>query len=696
MGSRTLRDAWGIPHLRAGSLEELAHAQGGNAAVDRTWQLELGRWRAEGASAARLGPSGLEWDQLARRTRLPDTARRCFDAMDDVDRDWFAAYADGVNSALPQAVLRSSEHRQLGIAAPDGSWEPWHPVGVFLVQHALFGSFPHKLWRRHAALALGEAAWLTGEDPALTGSNAWALTGSRTASGAPLLAGDPHRVIELPGVYQQVHLGCPGVDVVGLAFPGVPGVAHYGHTGGVAWGVTNAMADQQDLFREVLRRRGPEVTARGPDGWAPVVRVVETVEIRGGAPVEVEVLETERGPVVVRDLATTADGDEECLSLRTPARVDGVLGLGALRRLLLARSVDDVQAALAGWVDPVNSVVAADTAGTVRRFTAGRVPSRRTPGPVPPDAWDPQAAWDGDEALPWSDVIDVHVAANDRRTGDNDGLATVFAAPHRARRIRAVLGDRTGLTVDDMAALHTDTSPGGWPVLRDLLARTDTDADGAVAALRDRLLGWDARMDADSHDAAVFASWRGALVAHLVRQPVLAALHDPTGYPQLFSLWTNVAERVGGALDRIAAGDGPPGLDVRAASAAALVSVASSPPAEPWGATHVLHPAHPLEWVEGMRVPVLPRIPLSGDTECVLATTSAPGVGDACWRGPVARWVWDLADRRRSRWVVPFGASGHDGHPHLADQLPLWAAGDLVPVVTDRDLLTAADVWASR
>ena len=116
----------------------------------------------------------------------------------------------------------------------------------------------------------------------LSGSNAWAVHGSLRA-GAPLVAGDPHRLLELPGVYQQVRLACPEFDAVGFAFPGVPGLPHFGHAGHAAWGITNAMADYQDLFAEELRRTASGIEARGPPGWEPA-RPGETVLVRGAEP----------------------------------------------------------------------------------------------------------------------------------------------------------------------------------------------------------------------------------------------------------------------------------------------------------------------------------------------------------------------------------------------------------------------------
>src|SRR5262249_33959760 len=184
-----------------------------------------------------------------------------------------------------------------------GPWEPWDCNAVFLVRHVVFANWQKKLWRARVAWTLGPetAAVLERDDrpvpvvvppgavaspyaldpadlePVLEalnavasadpgafsgatpfgaaadedgGSNAWAVDGTRTASGRPILAGDPHRAVECPGVYVQNHLACPEFDVVGLAFAGVPGFPHFGHSAHVAWAVTNAYADYQDLYVE--------------------------------------------------------------------------------------------------------------------------------------------------------------------------------------------------------------------------------------------------------------------------------------------------------------------------------------------------------------------------------------------------------------------------------------------------------------
>lgn len=389
MPPEIFRDAWGIPHLRANSPGELSFLQGYNAAADRSWQIEMERWRSEGRTAEHLGPDGLDWDRFARRVRLDDTARRCFESLDADTRRWCTAYVDGVNHALEHGRRDAHEFRATETAP--AVWEPWTPLGVFLVHHILFGTFPNKLWREHVAATLGDDAvnLFSIEAPVWAGSNAWAAAGSLTASGSPLIAGDPHRLMELPGVYQQVRLACPEFDVVGLAFPGVPGIPHFGHTGSVVWAVTNAMADYQDLFREQLRDDDCVLSALGPDGWEPVyAHHEEGILVRGSAAETVEVIETARGPVI------SGGPDGGALSLRTPARAGGSLGFEALLPLLRSRSAADVETAVDAWVEPVNCVLVADSSGDVRQLVAGKVPVRSRQNRVRPvPGWSADHQW---------------------------------------------------------------------------------------------------------------------------------------------------------------------------------------------------------------------------------------------------------------------------------------------------------------
>ena len=671
MSGRVFRDAWGIPHLRGDDERELAFLQGRTTATDRAWQLEFERHRAQGATAAFLGAEALGWDVFARRARLADTARRCRDNLDADTAAWVDAYVEGVNAGLAAGAARAPEFAATGLTP--GRWESWTPLAVWLAHHILFAGFPAKLWREEVARRLGvEAIDLFAADgPAGSGSNGWLIPGHRSATGAALIAGDPHRYIENPGVYQQVRLACPAYDVVGLAVPGVPGIAHFGHAGPVAWAITNAMADYQDLFREQLRRDGATVRAHGPRGWEPATAHRETVEVAGGEPVEIEVIETARGPVIIG-----GPDEEPAISLRYPPRVRADLGFAALPMLLRARSTADVDRAFDHWAEPVNVVLAADVAGGLLHRVAGAVPLRHEENRrrVVPAA-DPGHQWRGWHApMPRAAVEDVTVMANER--GLAAGLGVEFAPPYRADRIRELLAGERTWSADRMAQIHTDTLLGAATPVLALLAGLDA-LSPAAARLRDRLLSWDRRMAAASHEAAAFAAVRSALVRRLAAAPSLAVLAEPMPYPAVFAPWLDLTGRVAFALGTLLGAE-LPGVDCAALAREALEGVAAAGPTGTWGDRHRLAPWQALPDPDGQNWPGL-----AGDHDCVLATSSVPGITDHCARGPAARYVWDLADRSRSRWIVPLGADGVPGAPHARDQLPLWSSGELIPVTTD-------------
>ncbi|WSC66410.1 GNAT family N-acetyltransferase [Streptomyces anulatus] len=748
------RDDWGIPHLRAADALALARAQGYVTALDRAWQLETERHRLLGTSASCLGAEAVDWDRFVRRARLADTARRCFGRLAPETAAWVGAYVDGVNDGLAEGASRAPEFAAVGRAP--GRWEPWTPLGVWLSTHILFAGFPTKLWREEVAHRLGEdrMTLFATDGPGTAGSNGWLLSGERTASGAPILAGDPHRFIEAPGVYQQIRLACPEFDVVGLAVPGIPGIAHFGHTGGVAWAITNAMADYQDLYREQLRRT-PDggVEALGPDGWYRAHAHTETIEVAGADPETVEVIETDRGPVIIGgpdgasggapgggldgpsgggsggdqggglaggsgagpggspggDQGRDRGGDQgggpdpdasaegpRAISLRHPPRVTGALGFDVLPALLRARTVDDLDTALDRWVEPVNVVLAADTAGGALHRVAGHVPVRPDVNRlrvVP--AEDPAYAWREGEAAPLPRTAaagpgGIAVMANER--GLATPLGVEFAPPHRARRIRELLGARTDWSSAAMAAVHTDTLLASSRPLLSLLAWAPG-LGPAAERLRDRLLRWDRHMDADSTDATLYARLRTDVVHRLAGHPALKGVtgaDDPwrsAAYPALFRPWLAAVPRIGYALESLLTVGPLPYEDrlaVVAASAEAVAAAAEETPPGPWGELHRLSPWQALPDL----VPDEEARPgLAGDHDCVLSTSGVPGVTDLFARGPAARYVWDLARREDSRWIVPFGASGVPGSAHHRDQTPLWARGALVPVVTDWDLL---------
>ncbi len=329
-----IRDQIGVPHCYAATEHDAFFAQGWVHATDRLWQMEYDRRRALGRWAEVIGSAGVASDLFYRRIDLASSARRDWAALAPRTKAMLEAYSAGASAGMKaKAGRRLPRDLQLAGVVPE-TWEPWHSLLVFKVRHVLMGSARQKLWRAVAVDVLGAdaAKWmLSGRDHLAcvppgaacedllsvaladeAGSNNWALSGSRTASGLPLLAGDPHRVLELPNVYVQGHLSCPAWDVLGIGMAGVAGFPHFGHNQQVAWCITHGMIDDQDLYRYPF-----------PPGGA---RRTETVQVRNSDPVEVEVVTTPRGPLLAPDLAlcwtATAETDTSYRRRAVHARRD--------------------------------------------------------------------------------------------------------------------------------------------------------------------------------------------------------------------------------------------------------------------------------------------------------------------------------------------------------------------------------------
>ncbi|MGJ0120146.1 penicillin acylase family protein [Williamsia sp. MIQD14] len=740
-GVEIRRDAWGVPHIRAHSARGALYGQGRACGLDRAWQIEFLRLRSEGRTAEVFGADAVGWDEFARRAGIDRAARRILARSSVRTRDLFAAYVDGVNSTLGTAralELTELDHRP----AP---WSPWTPIAVFITHNILFGRFLTKLWRVHACTHLGPdalrlfdfegpddpdpddpfdpplpdtafldtvlaefaAAGTTGAEPpgptplsdAISGSNAWGVAAAHSSSGSPQIAGDPHRFLELPGIYLQTHLASPEFDVVGLAFAGVPGMPHFSHAGPVAWGITNAMGDHQDVYIERLSRRDGSVTAQGPHGDTEVATRTESITVRDAEPVTVEIIDTTHGSVIVGGPDAPI-----ALSLRTPILHDETTTADPFIDLLFAASITDVERALGDWVEPVNRVVIGDTSGRLVAHLVGAMPERTPENywlPVP--GWTDRHRWTGMRATSvhepgTAEVASFSIIANQRMTSAPlQPVTTECVRADRADRIATLLRAKSQHSVADSERIHRDD------VLdeRDVVVRLLADVDGLDRRGR-RLVahldGWDRSMAVDSTQAYVFAEIRAHLVRGLIRSPALQPLATRHVFPAVFDPWFVSLPRVSAALESVVTHAGGLGADVTAILREAIDAVATGldhlDDIPTWGDVHVLTPIHGFDLVGATAAhPALsarlrphPHA-LGGDAETVFANGSAIGFSHACSVGSAARFVWDLADRSASRWVVPLGASGDPRDRAYQNQSSRWARGDLLPVVDSWDRL---------
>ncbi|MGI8915487.1 MAG: penicillin acylase family protein [Chloroflexota bacterium] len=739
LASLTLRrDHYGIAHLRAANEHDAWFGQGFASAQDRLWQMEYDRRRAVGRWAEVAGPDSVAGDVLARRLQLERSARADVAAMSAATRAMFEAYAAGVNAFLHSGQPLPVEYRITGLTPEP--WEPWHSAVSFKIRHVLMGPWQQKLARGVLLARVGVETYakLEGRPPAGSpvilppgsavapllelaveeivaaarqlgflaeveaGSNSWAVHGSRTTSGSPVLCNDSHRALDVPNVYWQIHVTCPALDVIGATFPGVPGFPHFGHNGRVGWNITHAMADNQDLYVEQF-----DVDNSGhyrtPEGRATAEQRRETITVRGGEPVTVELWRTGHGPIVHGDPRRGP-----ALALRYTGTEEPNRGFEVLRPMLTARTVAELLEVQRGWVDPGNNLVCADSDGNIAYQTRGRVPVRQGEAHrhVPVPGWTGEHEWDGDvpfERLPRAiNPPEGFIATANQRiiAADAPYLGAFYATPFRAQRIVNLLtaGDR--LTPEQVMALQGDTTSlaaQAWSRLFHRLGPFGGDAEQAR-----RLLGvWDGNLLPADPAALLYACFRRAvarrLFAPLVGREVWTWLAGGTSP----ATGTIVGQWLGNLVWRLDEDGTPPdGSDwatVLPGPLAEAWAAAGSPDAagRRWDAVHATNAQHPLVALFPEQAAALnpPRVPMGGDADTIQAAGYpwSPGTPFDVTGLSVYRQVIDLSDIATSTFVIPGGASGLPGTPHFADQLEPWRAHRRVPMwYREEDVAAAA------
>jgi penicillin amidase len=688
-------------------------------AQDRLWQMEVLLRRGIGRYAEWVGKSAVPADALARRVDTAGASIRDFAMLGRESREMLEAYARGVNAfiagrkwPLEYAILKTEPIR----------WEPWHAIAVMRQIGFLMGSVWWKLWRAAALPIVGPEAVSklrfddAGDDlrcippgeagqrylaalgdlqPAVEallgaqqvmevggGSNNWALSPQRTTTGRPLLAGDPHRVLEMPNMYYQTHLACDDFDVIGLTVPGVPGFPHYGHSKHVAWCVTHAFMDIHDLFVEQLDDKRTRYRTKA--GWEPTVRRTETIKVRGEADSEIEVVETGHGPIIVDD------GKGPALALRSVQFAVIDRSFDCMLPMLRATSVDALYDATREWGLIDHNLVAGDIVGHIGNRVRAKVPLRpRANGWLPVPGWSGEHEWNG--MIPFDQMphcIDPEggliVTANNRVTeNDPHYLSTDSMPPHRARRIWQRLQAAPKHGTEEMAAIHRDRVS---LVAREFIERlSPLKLNGAAAALQATITAWNGEMNADSAAAAAYAAVRAALTKLVFRCSGLAASanYQATVPPGVFGesqLWWTLPQLL--RTDDVALLGGR-NWDELLREAIETVAAETTQPA--WGSVHTPVLRHPLSSIFPEHSALLdkPCGEIGGDNDTVFATGYVARVGMRATYASLCRYVVDVGGWDNCSWIVFHGASGHTGSPWYDNQNARWAAGELVPMLYD-------------
>ena len=742
-------EAHGIPHVLAADEHDLFFAQGYLHAQERLWQMDKARRFLTGRIAEVFGDFAVPWRELASRFRGRGSAdfdyfmrltgiRECalasLQLLPDDDRLRLQAYSDGVNRYIERCGKKLPWEFRLLRYHP----EPWRPEDsltvskgfAFLVSPALFTRLnmisiaarldhqPEKLRAlfpsypedgptiTRAVKDAAQGIWrfvngtLTGSDwhPAGQGSNGWVIAPQRSATGSAILCNDPHLRMTLPPIWYLMHLraqssatAAEGYEAWGASVPGCPCI-HIGHNRWIAWGITAAVCDDVDLYREKIHRLEPDWYFSGHE-WRLMARRDEVIRIRGGGAVRRTVRLTRHGPVL-----SDFDGDNrsgEILSFRWAAH-EPAQDFHGLYGVNQARDWSQFLESLSHHAAPALNFVYADRQGNIGYSLAGKIPNRtRTPSLLPLAGWEESNDWQG--FIPFDELPRIYnppggaIATANNKIVDAfypHYLSGFFEPPHRVRRIQELLAAKQTHSLTDLARIQLDSvsrhAQETIEVLRADLSSIRGNHSRAAEAV-DRLLSWDGRCEARSVEAAIF---------HVFHHRLMANLLIPALGEELFLAYVEILNQCLVPVDQILRNPDSPWFASRTRCELVAVSLreamvelerelGANTKQWHWGRIHTLSLTHSLGRLAFLR-PALSVGPFASSGDGTTINMGFYRHSDPYRHtvGPSLRFIIDLGNLNNSSFIIPTGQSGHLFSPHDRDQTNLWLNGGLLSMST--------------
>ena len=706
--TRIARNRWGVPHILAENDEDLFFGFGYAMAQDRLFQMDYLRRKSHGRLAEVLGQDGVHLDTVARTIGINRIAASEWRAIPAETRTLLQSFSDGVNTQIEL----SGANLPVEFALLDYEPEEWLPVDCLAIaaefRYYLTVRFPVIVGPELARRALGDdtlfQAFLTGEadeESILTagaypaaesgvspvgasvgdpqegqGSNNWVVGGDRTRSGLPMVASDPHIAFAAVSCWYEVQLTGGSFDVAGMAYAGMPAVM-FGRNRHVAWGITNNICSQRDLYEERTDHLEPGCFLYDGE-WEPERTLQETIQVRGEPSIHKTVRFSRNGPIVDEILPPEAAATGP-VSLRWLGHSD----CGWLTSLLgidRAATVEELRAATRTWRVPTWSLVVADTKGHFGYQAVGGIPVRRVWERGYRPGWDPAHQWQG--IIPFEQMPRLEdpdrgwvATANNRVAPDNFPypLSGTWASGHRARRIRQMIESRDSFSRETFAEMQQDTRtlradealPGLLPVLQRSGNPRVLEAAGLLQA-------WDRNMTPDSAAALIFEvffnKWCGLVAAERFDRELADAVSGTCGglagalIHEDSAGWFNDTDRETAIVDALTAAltetESRLGPDMSAWA---------------WGELHKVQLRHVLSG-RGDLGSLLDRggLPVGGNGVTVCNTGFDPNWG--ALMGANYRLISDLGED--GMWAVESqGQSGHPGSDHYCDQLVEWLEG---------------------
>jgi penicillin G amidase len=757
-----IRDDTGLPHIYASDLGDLFFAQGYVHAQDRLWQMELNRHVGHGQLSELFGDTGfgdsttLKVDKFLRTIGLDRAARADLASLDAPTRATLQHYADGVNAFIHSHPDNLPiEFTLLGYHPAD-----WQPIDTLVwakvMAYNLGGNYQDELLRVQLDNALGESRTkelfphypLTGpfiippeakrydgsispsdsleggatrRDIAIgqpdladlqainrslellsegVGSNNWVVDGTRTTTGKPLLANDPHLDISMPSVWYANALHCVPVsrecpyDVIGFTFPGVAGVV-IGHNDRIAWGVTNTGPDVQDLFIEKVNpANANQYWYQGH--WQEMDLDSQVIHVKSGPDVPLTVQYTRHGPIMTPVLK----GVTATLALEWTATHDRSSIVRSLLALDAARNWDEFRSALRLWDVPAQNFVFADVDGDIGYQMPGLVPIRASgDGTVPAPGDTGQFEWKG--YIPFDELPFVlnppnHliVTANNQVVPDGYKymISTMFDAPFRAERISEMLAAKAKLSPDDLKVIQGDIYSLPLANLQKYVVRVKPVGFLAERALK-YVQGWDGNLTQDNI---------GGTILEATYLKLVYDLFEPRLGPSLFATYLPRGDLHHVLVDRLLGDsknewwDDPttPKSETREDRLAEAYSEGVDwlgsqfgdwPPDWHWGRLHTATFAHPFGSIRPLDLLFnFGPTGVPGDGYTVYNTGFDPSNPYSVQTLSSMREIIDLSDLDASWWIQTTGESGQPLDPHYTDLTPLWREAKYEPLYFTR------------
>ena len=716
-------DAHAVPHIRAASAGDAYRALGFVHARDRLFQMDFMRRLGAGRLSEVIGKPTVEIDRTMRTLGLYRLAGETLRRLPPDATAMLAAYAAGVNAFLsgragalpPEFVLLNYEPEQwkpadslvwgrLMAMRLTGNWrtEALRAALADRLTPSRIGDLwpnppadvPPTLASADAARALlrGMPSWFR----QVSASNSWVLSGSRTQSGKPLLANDPHLGFRAPGLWYLARIETPAFELTGATAPGVP-FHILGHNGRIAWAFTTTDSDTQDLFLE-RRIDGDAASYLAPDGPRAYAVRTETLTVRGEAPEKIRIRSSRNGPLISdvygRLRAATPRQYDVALSA-AGLRPDDLTPL-ALMRLNRARTPGQIRLALRDFHAPQQNISYADTDGNIGLVAPGRVPVRRSgKGKVPSPGWTGERDWTG--FIPYDSLPRIENPASGAIVNANHRLVPPdyewyltddWSAPYRARRLHALLAPGDKHSPASFARMQNDNlSLAAVDLAPILLSRLDRSAAPEIAAL---LSAWDGSMLRARPEPLIFMQW----LAELGRSLYADELGDM--FPRYRGLRPRTIRHMLTRRPDWCDDVGTPARETCAQTVTASFRRAVSALRErygddhmdwQWGKAHRATFAHPLFG----RIPVLREladIRVESDGGAFTVNRAQPRLSGpepfASVHGPGYRAIYDLSNLSESLYATATGQSGNFLSPYYADNTEAWRDGKYIKIPQSR------------